>query len=151
MISLAKHFIRVIIGEAKTIPGTLRIFNNDIVALLKTYEGNITYEQLGFAPDEITAWKANAIAPQQAADWKAHRISPADAMKWLMTNSPFAYSANTAAAWHIEGFTPEDFSSWAERGIRPYIARLWIDAGYNAEKANELTNQGYLTPEGNAR
>ncbi|MCB0318695.1 MAG: hypothetical protein KDD56_08050 [Bdellovibrionales bacterium] len=143
----AKRFIDVIIGESKILPGAFKIFNNDIVGLLHSYESFKSFELFGFSPSEISAWKANSIDPETAADWKAHRISPGEAIKWMMLNSPFAHSPTVAAAWQIEGFNPETFLPWAEKGIRPYIAKLWVEAGYNAEEANNFTSQGYLTPE----
>ncbi|MEZ4754405.1 MAG: hypothetical protein R3A13_08880 [Bdellovibrionota bacterium] len=51
----AKHFLQIIIGECRILPGAFRIFNNDIVALLNTYEGNYCEELMGIGPTEISS------------------------------------------------------------------------------------------------
>jgi hypothetical protein len=139
------EFIALIKQEARLIPAMAKLALLDILRMLYSYEGQPTFESLGFNQNEQRNWEAVGLNAWQAGLWWAHGFNPTEMISW--TNLDFKIPSS-AFLWREQGFSPDEAKEWSNRNIFPIVASRWREAEYTPDKALLYINKGLQIPPG---
>lgn len=140
----SEAFLESLINECIKLPGVFLTHVHDLNQLLTVLNPkSLTFESLGYSPEQVKLWKKLKMTPVAAGYWVAHGIAPQEIPGWHQLGMS---SAADASAWAARGFNPRTALPWLQAGFTAHLALLWAQGGASPEQAQKLASEGSPPP-----